>query len=239
MNSRASNNSQGFDRPKSAFADQPLVIALPKGRMQQQALALLAVIGFGRDPDDPSDDDAARRLVIPGAAGRVSYLLAKPGDVPIYVEYGVADLGVVGEDVLRESGRDVYEPLRLPFGHCRLVVAGWADRSLRPLRLQPNPRVATKYPNLARAYFQGRGISAEIIALSGSVELAPVVGLADLIVDLVETGNTLRAHGLVELRTIRESQACLIANRASYRLKAASMTDLIVRLRSAIQPTNL
>lgn len=232
-------NSQGMALPTSTFDARQLTIALPKGRMQHQALALLAQIGYGRDAADPNDDDAARRLIIAGAAGRVNYLLAKPGDVPIYVEYGVADLGVVGEDVLAESGRDVYEPLRLPFGHCRLVVAGWAERPSRPLRLESNPRVATKYPNLARAYFQGRGISAEIIALSGSVELAPVVGLADLIVDLVETGNTLRAHGLVELRTILESQACLIANRASYRLKATSMTDLLERLRSAIQPTDL
>ncbi len=216
-----------------AFDAQQIVIALPKGRMQQQALALLAQAGFERDPADPADDDAARRLVITAADGHIRCLLAKPADVPIYVEYGVADLGVVGEEVLRESGRDVYEPLRLPFGHCRLVVAGRADRPQRPLRLQSNPRIATKYPNLARAYFQGRGISAEIITLSGSVELAPVVGLADLIVDLVETGNTLRAHGLVELRTILESQACLIANRASFRLKAARMGDLIERLRAA------
>jgi len=224
----------GSAAQEAAFDAGRLTIALPKGRMQHQALALLAQIGYGRDADDPSDGDAGRRLIIPGAAGRVRYLLAKPGDVPIYVEYGVADLGVVGEDVLRESGRDVYEPLRLPFGHCRLVVAGWADRPPRPLRLEPNPRVATKYPNLARAYFQGRGISAEIIALSGSIELAPVVGLADLIVDLVETGNTLRAHGLVELRTIMESQACLIANRASYRLKADRISELLERLRGAL-----
>ncbi len=232
-NDRQRTTNQDLAGQNSTFDAQQLTIALPKGRMQHQTWALLAQIGYGRDADDPSDGDAGRRLVIPGAAGRVRYLLAKPGDVPIYVEYGVADLGVVGEDVLRESGRDVYEPLRLPFGHCRLVVAGWADRSLRPLRLQPNPRVATKYPNLARAYFQGRGISAEIIALSGSIELAPVVGLADLIVDLVETGSTLRAHGLVELRTILESQACLIANRASYRLKADHIMELLERLRRA------
>jgi ATP phosphoribosyltransferase len=233
-NDRQRTTNQDLAVQNSTFNAQQLTIALPKGRMQHQALALLAQIGYGRDADDPSDSDAARRLIIPGAAGRVRFLLAKPGDVPIYVEYGVADLGVVGEDVLRESGRDVYEPLRLPFGHCRLVVAGWGDRPPRPLRLEPNPRVATKYPNLAHAYFQGRGISAEIIALSGSIELAPVVGLADLIVDLVETGSTLRAHGLVELRTILESQACLIANRASYRLKAEGITELLERLRRAL-----
>ena len=212
-----------------------LIIALPKGRMQQQAMALLHAVGYTRDGDAPGDDDASRRLVVPAANGRLSFLLAKPTDVPIYVEYGVADLGVVGDEALRESGRDVYEPLRLPFGHCRLVVAGRVDKPEQPMRLEPNPRVATKYPNLTRAYFRQRGISAEIIALSGSVELAPVVGLADLIVDLVETGNTLRANGLVERHTILQSQACLIANRASYRLKSVAMGELIARLQAELE----
>lgn len=216
-----------------------LTIALPKGRMQHQALALLHTIGYVRDTTADIDGDAARRLLIPAAGGRVSYLLAKPGDVPVYVEYGVADLGIVGEDVLRESGRDVYEPLRLPFGHCHLAVAGRADRPARPLRLEPNLRIATKYPNLTRDYFHGRGISAEIIALSGSVELAPLVGLADLIVDLVETGSTLKANGLVELRTILHVQACLIANRASYRLKAEAMQTFVDQLRRAIEASGV
>lgn len=210
-----------------------LTIALPKGRMQHQALALLHRMGHVRDVTVNDDGDAARRLLVPVAGGRVSYLLAKPADVPIYVEYGVADLGIVGEDVLRESGCDVYEPLRLPFGHCHLAVAGRADRPLRPLRLEPNLRIATKYPNLTRDYFHGRGISAEIIALTGSVELAPQVGLADLIVDLVETGSTLKANGLVELRTILHVQACLIANRASYRLKAETVQIFVEQLRQA------
>ena len=211
-----------------------LTIALPKGRMQHQALALLHRLGYVRDTGLDTEGDAARRLLIPAVGGRLSYLLAKPGDVPIYVEYGVADLGIVGEDVLRESGRDVYEPLRLPFGHCHLAVAGPADRPARPLRLEPNLRIATKYPYLTRDYFHSRGISAEIIALSGSVELAPLVGLADLIVDLVETGSTLKANGLVELRTILHVQACLIANRASYRLKADAVQTFIDQLQRAV-----
>ena len=214
-----------------------LTIALPKGRMQHQALALLHKIGYVRHAAADAGHDIARRLLIPAAGGRLSYLLAKPGDVPIYVEYGVADLGVVGEDVLRESGRDVYEPLRLPFGHCHLAVAGRADRPLRPLRLEPDLRIATKYPNLTRDYFHRRGISAEIITLNGSIELAPLMGLADLIVDLVETGSTLQANGLVELRTILHVQACLIANRASYRLKAATMQAFIDQLRRAAEET--
>lgn len=224
-------------RPQQTDPDH-LTIALPKGRMQHQALALLHTLGLVRDLAADTQGDAARRLLIPVVGGRLSYLLAKPGDVPIYVEYGVADLGIVGEDVLHESGRDVYEPLRLPFGHCHLAVAGRADRPARPLRLEPNLRIATKYPNLTRDYFHRRGISAEIIALTGSVELAPLVGLADLIVDLVETGSTLEANGLVELRTILHVQACLIANRASYRLKAEAMQTFIDQLRRTIELTD-
>ncbi len=214
-----------------------LTITLPKGRMQHQASVLLHKIGYMHEMAAEREGDAARRLLVPASGGRVSYLLAKPADVPIYVEYGVADLGIVGEDVLRESGRDVYEPLRLPFGHCHLAVAGRADRPNQPLRLEPNLRIATKYPNLTRDYFHGRGISAEIIALTGSVELAPQVGLADLIVDLVETGSTLKANGLVELRTILHVQACLIANRASYRLKAEAVQNFIDQLRRAVDAT--
>jgi ATP phosphoribosyltransferase len=129
--------------------------------------------------------------------------------------------------VLRAADRDVYEPLLLPFGHCRLVVAGHADREDKPLRLERSPRIATKFPRLTEAFFRQRGIAPEIIFMSGSVELAPLVGLADLIVDLVQTGVTLRENGLAELRVILESQAVLIANRASYRLKAEPVRALI------------
>ncbi len=118
--------------------------------------------------------------------------------MPIYVEYGAADLGICGLDVLREGGRSVYEPLLPPFGYCRLSLAGPADRPDIPLRYDSQPRVATTFPRLTADFFRTRGINAEIIALKGSVELGPLVGLADLIVDLVDTGNTLRANGLIE-----------------------------------------
>ncbi|MBX3000221.1 MAG: ATP phosphoribosyltransferase [Caldilineaceae bacterium] len=208
---------------------RPLLFALPKGRMADESLTLLAKAGLS-EPVDNND----RRLVLESADGCIGYVMAKPWDVPTYVEYGAADLGICGLDVLRESGRNVHEPLLLPFAHCRLSIAGPADRPDIPLRYESQPRVASKYPRLAAQFFRERGVNAEIIGLSGSVELGPILGLADLIVDLVETGNTLRANGLVEFRTIMESQAVLIVNRASYRLRAAEIQSVIERLRAAL-----
>jgi ATP phosphoribosyltransferase len=173
--------------------------------------------------------------VLPGADGRLRFLMLKPADVPVFVEYGAADLGIAGLDVVREADRDVYEPLHLPFGYCRLVIAGRADRPDRPLRLERSPRVATQFPRLTEAFFRKRGLAPEIIVMAGSVELAPLVGLADLIVDLVQTGSTLRENGLVELRVILESQAVLIANRASYRLRAGEVRKLIDALAHVVR----
>jgi ATP phosphoribosyltransferase len=219
----------------------PLTVALPKGRLTGDALVLLSRAGCAV----PASGENGRKLVLDGAdpqptggaSGSVQlrYILVKPSDVPVFVEYGAADIGVAGLDVLRESERDVYEPLLLPFGYCRLVVAGKADRPNLPLRLERSPRVATKFPRLTEAFFRRRGIAAELIVMSGSVELAPLVGLADLIVDLVQTGTTLRENGLVELRTILESQGVLIANRASYRLRAWEVRELIDALAGAVQ----
>jgi ATP phosphoribosyltransferase len=202
---------------------EPLIVALPKGRLTEDALVFLQRAGYGL----PANGDNGRKLVLEGSDGRLRFIMAKPADVPIFVEYGAADVGIVGLDVVREAARDVYEPLSLPFGRCRLVVAGKADRADRPLRLERSPRVATKFPRLTEAFFRARGLAPELIVMSGSVELAPLVGLADLIVDLVQTGSTLRENGLTELRVILESQAMLIANRASYRLRAGEMRGLI------------
>ncbi|NPA90669.1 MAG: ATP phosphoribosyltransferase [Chloroflexi bacterium] len=206
-------------------------IALAKGRLEAEARDLLTAAGL-MSPHDRG----GRALILPGAEPDVDFLLAKPADVPVYVEHGVADLGIVGLDVLREGNYDVYEPMLLPFGHCRLSVAVPQDRvdAYHSLRLNPNPRVATKYPHLALQYFHARGVSPEIIPLSGSVELGPLVGLSDVIVDLVQTGRTLRENGLVEVRVILESQAVLIANRASYRLKEARLSDIIHRLQRVL-----
>ncbi|MBI1294062.1 ATP phosphoribosyltransferase [bacterium] len=209
--------------------EKPLLFALPKGRMADESLALLSKAGLS-EPVDNND----RKLVLESADGCFGYVMAKPWDVPTYVEYGAVDLGICGLDVLRESGRNVHEPLLLPFAHCRLSVAGPANRPDTPLRYESQPRVASKYPRLAAQFFRERGVNAEIIGLTGSVELGPILGLADLIVDLVETGNTLRANGLIEFRTIMESQAVLIVNRASSRLRAAEIQSVVERLRAVI-----
>jgi ATP phosphoribosyltransferase len=206
-----------------------LTIALPKGRLADDALLWLDRAGW---PLPVSDN--GRRLVIPSTDGSLNYVLAKPMDVPVFVEQGAADIGIAGLDVLRERDADVFEPMRLPFGHCRLSVAAPADRPDRPLRLELSPRVATKYPKLSANYFRQRGISVELISLSGSVELGPLVNLADLIVDLVETGSTLKANGLVELRTVLESQSILIVNRASYRLHRTEIDTLLSSMRNVV-----
>lgn len=223
-----------MDRLDYAAATRPakdaLVIALPKGRLSDDALALLERAGYGL-----AEGNGDRQLVLRSVVDHVSYVLAKPADVPVYVEYGAADLGIAGLDVVREAQRDVLEPLLLPFGYCRLAVAAPAARSDRPLRLEPNPRVATKFPRLTEAFFRRRGVSAEIIELTGSVELAPLVNLADLVVDLVQSGQTLRANGLVEMRTILESQAVLLANRAAWRLKADTVALFVGRLRQILE----
>lgn len=208
-------------------SNSTLTVALAKGRLSDETLAILDRAGLSL----PSPD-AGRKLVVRSTDGTLQYVMAKPADVPVYVEYGAADLGICGLDVLRESERDVYEPLLLPLGYCRLSLAGPADRPDTPLRYESQPRVATSFPRLTTAFFRERGVNPEIINLKGSVELAPLVGLADLIVDLVQTGSTLRENGLVEFRTIMQSQAVLIANRAAYRLKADAVRSVIERLRA-------
>ena len=214
----------------SAVVVTPLTLALPKGRLAEQSLKLMAAAGLAQPARD-----AGRKLVLDSSDGAMRFILAKPVDVPTYVEYGAADVGVCGLDTLRESRRYVYEPLLLPFGHCRLSLSAPATRADTPLRYESQPRVATKYPNLTADFFRARGVNAEVITLNGSVELGPLVGLADLIVDLVETGDTLRENGLTEIRVIMESQAVLIVNRAAYHLKATAVRNLIEALRTAVE----
>jgi len=201
---------------------EPLTVALPKGRLLESSAALFRRLGYGCPVDNGS-----RQLLVDEPEANLSYLLIRSSDVPVYVEYGAADLGIVGQDVLRESGRDVYEPLQLDFGHCRLVLAGAPQQRGRDFRLVSSIRVATKYPRLARAHFLQQGISAEIIHLMGSVELAPCVGLADLLVDVVQTGRTLRENGLVELEEIMSCQATVIVNRVAHRLRLKEIQSLL------------
>jgi ATP phosphoribosyltransferase len=162
----------------------------------------------------------------------MTFLIVRPTDVPTYVEYGAADVGVVGKDVLLEQDCDVYEPLDLGFGACRIAVAAFRGQVPRD-RLSSKIRVATKYPKITERYFNQRGVPVEIIKLYGSIELAPIVGLADRIVDLVETGNTLKAHGLIEVECIARSTARLIVNRASLKLKHQAVAELLSKLRHA------
>jgi ATP phosphoribosyltransferase len=212
-----------------------LTIALPKGRLLEPAAGLFRKLGWRCDLGNGS-----RQLLVTEKNRRdegraLRFLLVKPSDVPVYVEYGAADLGIVGQDALRESSRDVYEPLQLGFGHCRLALAGTPAQRERNFRLATGLRVATKYPRQARAYFEERGLSVEVIPLSGSIELAPLVGLADLLIDVVETGRTLRENGLVELETIATCQATLIVNRVSHRLRLAEIRHLIAKLEAEVE----
>jgi ATP phosphoribosyltransferase len=177
---------------------------------------------------------SSRRLLWDELERGFGFMVVKPTDVPIYVEHGTADLGIVGRDVLCEEQRNVYEPMGLGFGRCRLVVAGPPEIQNENLHLRHRLRVATKYPRLTRQHFLKQGISAEVVSLSGSVELAPQVGLADLIVDLVQTGRTLRENNLVEIDEIMSSEACLIVNRASHKLRLKEINHLMRRIADVI-----
>ncbi|MBA3659773.1 MAG: ATP phosphoribosyltransferase, partial [Gemmatimonadales bacterium] len=174
--------------------------------------------------------DPGRRLLIPSDDPGIEFLVVKPGDVPVYVESGAADLGITGTDVLRESNADVLEPLELGFGFCRLVVASPEEAPYPALPGGITARVATKYPRLAQAHFAAQGRPVDIIQVGGSVEVAPLLNLSHWIVDLVDTGNTLRANGLAERETILPCGAVLVANRASQKLKLDAYLALMARL---------
>lgn len=205
--------------------DDILKVAMPKGRIYKQAAKLFHKAGL----PIPEDLEEGRRLIIPVHEARMEFILAKPVDVPTYVEYGVADIGVVGKDVLMEENRNVYELLDLGIARCRMSVIGLPD-----WKQEINPRVATKYPNVASQYFRERGQQVEVIKLNGSIELAPLIGLADRIVDMVETGETLRENGLVEQEEIFQITSRLIANRVSYRMKNDSIQRLCDMLQAVL-----
>ena len=206
-----------------------LTLALPKGRILMQAIPLLRQAGLDLTPLLASGHDRRLLFDLPGG---LRVLLVKPVDVPTYVEHGVADLGVAGYDTLCEEARDLYEPVDLGVGACRLVVAEPADRPVT-LRRGMQLRVATKYPRLTLRHYRSRGIQPEIIPLAGSVELGPITGLSDQIVDLVESGETLRQNNLRETDTILYVTSRLIVHPASLKLKQAAITRTIAAVRAA------
>jgi ATP phosphoribosyltransferase len=179
----------------------------------------------------------SRRLVFENRASRTTIMIIRPADVPTYVEYGAVDAGIVGADVLMEQATDVYEPLDLRFGACRLAVA--APAAIKSNGRVTKLRVATKYPNITERHFTHKGVPIEIIKLYGSIELAPMVGLADCIVDLVSSGQTLKAHNLVVKEVIAVSTARLIVNRASLKLHYQRVNDLVEALRKGLQGERL
>lgn len=206
-----------------------ITIAIPKGRLLEPTFELFARIGVAISGYSKS----SRALVISADDGRYRFLIAKPIDVPTFVEYGAAELGILGSDILMESQHDVLQPLDLNYGKCRLVLAAPQEIAREPLALHKVHRVATKYPNTAARYFARRGLQVETIKLYGSVELAPSTGLSSLIVDLVETGRTLKENGLIAIDEIASTSAWLIANRASHKMRFAEIGMIIRQLTEA------
>ncbi|MCR5286772.1 MAG: ATP phosphoribosyltransferase [Saccharofermentans sp.] len=208
-----------------------LTIALSKGRLADQTLDLMEKAGY----DVTAAREKSRKLILEDQDAGLRFILAKPSDVPTYVEYGAADIGVVGKDTLLEEGRQLYEVLDLGVGKCRMCVAGPASLKDK-LDEIPNKRVGTKYPNITRNYFEGvKKESVEIIKLNGSVELAPLTGLAEVIVDIVESGRTLYENGLDVLETVAEISARLVVNRVSMKMKADEIKPMISKLREALE----
>ena len=203
-------------------------IALPKGRLGEKAYALLKAAGY----PCPTLEQPNRKLIFENEAAGVRYFWAKPSDVAIYVERGAADIGIVGKDILLEYSPDVYELLDLGMGKCRMAVA--APKHFRE-PVGDTLRVATKFPNIARAFYAGKCRDIDIIHLNGSIELAPILGLSDVIVDIVETGTTLRENHLEVVETIAGISARLIANKASYRFKNPPIEEILSSLSAQTQ----
>lgn len=207
------------------MSGRQITVAIPKGRVAQQLAPFLERAGIGTKGLLADD----RRLIRPSDDGSVRFLLLKPDDVPTYVEYGAADLGISGRDVLLERAYDLYQPLDLGIGRCRMVVAG-----PKGTVLGDRPRVATKFARIAAEHFAKKGVQAEVIYVGGSVELSPLVGLSDVIVDIVESGKTLEENDLHVLEHICDISSVLVANRAIYKLRYGVIAPLIERLRTAL-----
>ncbi|ADH98614.1 ATP phosphoribosyltransferase [Salisediminibacterium selenitireducens] len=207
--------------------EELLTVAMPKGRIFDEAVDLLRQAGY---PITEEFEDS-RKLIIDVPEAGMRFILAKPMDVPTYVEHGVADVGVAGKDVMIEEKRDVYEVLDLKISACYMAVAALPSYRAGG---EVAPKIASKYPNLTSEYFRQKGEQVEIIKLNGSIELAPIVGLADRIVDIVSTGQTLKENGLVEIEEMINITSRFIVNPVSYRTKAAMIDPMVDRLDQVI-----
>ena len=211
-----------------------ITIALSKGRLAEKALDLLEAAGY----DVSAGREESRKLILEDEKTGLRFIMAKSSDVPTYVEYGAADIGVVGKDTLLEEGRNLYEVIDLGFGACRMCVCGPVSLKGK-LDQIPNKRVASKYPNITRAYFEGtKKESVEIIKLNGSVELAPLIGLSEVIVDIVESGRTLKENGLDVLEVVADISARVVVNRVSMKMKEAEILPMIDALRKQVAIRN-
>lgn len=208
-----------------------ITVALPKGKLFGLSAELLKKIGWTAE----GLSEKSRKLVITNEEARLKFIITKTADVPTYVEYGAADIGIIGKDVIAESGKDIFEILDLGFGKCHLMMA--VDKNKKRPRLEDysHTRVATKFPHIAEKFFSERGMQMEYIKLNGSIELGPIIGLSESIVDIVETGTTLRENNLEEIVSIMNSTARLIANRVSYKLKFERINKLVEDLKKILE----
>lgn len=209
-----------------------LTIALTKGRLAQKTLDIFEKVGI---TCEEIQDKNSRKLIFVNEELKLKFFLAKGPDVPTYVEYGAADIGITGKDTIMEEGRRLYEVMDLGFGACRMCVCG-PESAKELLHTNQLIRVATKYPNIAKDYFYNKKHqTVEIVKLNGSIELAPIVGLSDVIVDIVETGSTLRENGLVVLEEICPLSARVVVNQVSMRMENERITKILTDLKSVIK----
>jgi len=207
---------------------KPLRMAVAKGRLEEAILVVLDQMGM----DCTAAIDKGRKLIVPVDGGRLELVLAKSPDIVTYVEHGTCDMGIVGKDTIMESAQSLYEVMDLGLGRCRMILAAHTDKDF--YAGFGAKTVATKYPNIARTFFEGKAMDVNIVKIEGSVELAPLLGLADGIVDIVETGSTLRANGLEEKEQIANLSARLVVNVASMKIRKNEIESIISRMRSAL-----
>ena len=208
-----------------------LTIALPKGKLFAKSVELLAKVGYAAD----NVVEDSRKLVITNEETKVKFIIVKTVDLPTYVEYGAADIGIIGKDVLNEERKDIYELLDMGYGGCHLMMAVPESKVLPEITDYAHMRVATKYPKCAADFFDKLGMQMEIIKLNGSIELAPIVGLSEVIVDIVETGSTLRENGLKVLEEVCPLSARMVVNQVSMKMEDERIRKLITELRNVVK----